>query len=198
MLQEYGTLSLYFQKGLNKDVCNRIYSRTTLPTTMEEWYQAAQQIDKQLRILKRIESGTVFPVQTVTKDPDAMDVDRVMVNKLSTQDKERYFREGRCFKCGSRGHRAAECRNKGNPTQEGRQEKERRTFKNSSNKSVRATETATITEVKEDPPAPPPKEATKEQPMTVDARVAKIKALFEGLSQEQHEQVYDALEKEGF
>ena len=46
MLQEYGTLSLYFQKGLNKDVRNRIYSRTTLPTTMEEWYQAAQQIDK--------------------------------------------------------------------------------------------------------------------------------------------------------
>ena len=34
--------------------------------------------------------------------------------------------------------------------------------------------------------------------MTVDARVAKIKALFEGLSQEQYEQVYDALEKEGF
>ena len=115
-----------------------------------------------------------------------------------SQHKECYFREGRCFKCGSRGHRAAECRSKGNPTQEGRQEKERRTFKNSSNKSVRATETATITEVKEDPPAPPPKEATKEQPMTVDTRVAKIKALFEGLSQEQHEQVYDALEKEGF
>ena len=112
------------------------------------------------------------------KDPDAMDIDRVMVNKLSTQDKECYFREGRCFKCGSRGHRAAKCHSKGNPTQEGHQEKERRTFKNSANKNVRTTETATITEVKEDPPAPLPKEATKEQPMTVDTRVAKIKVLF--------------------
>ena len=66
------------------------------------------------------------------------------------------------------------------------------------NKSVHTTETTTITEVKEDLPVPLPKETTKEQLMMVEARVAKIKALFEGLSQEQHEQVYDALEKEGF
>jgi hypothetical protein len=34
-------------------------------------------------------------------DPDAMDVDR-----LSEADKKTYMKEGRCFKCGEKGHRA--------------------------------------------------------------------------------------------
>lgn len=121
------------------------------------------------------------------RDPNAMDVDRLQINKLSTQEKEKYFKEGRCFNCGNRGHRAAECRSK----KENSYKKEGRSFRNLPNRNVRTGETAPITEEKE------PKEEPKEQ-LSAVGRAAKIKALLAGLSQEEHDQVYDALEKEGF
>lgn len=185
---EYGILSLYFQQGLNKDVCNRIYSCPTLPTTMEEWYQAAQQTDKQLRILKKIESGAAVMTTHQERDPNAMDIDKIQINRLSAQEREKYFKEGRCFNCGNRGHCAAECRTK-KDTSTG---KEKRTFKNFSNRNVHTGETSSLTEIKET------KEEPKEALLTTTAWAAKIRALLAGLSQEEHEQVYDALEKEGF
>ena len=42
--------------------------------------------------------------RTTYRDPNAMDI-----NRLSTDKKERYFRERKCFQCGDTGHIARRC-----------------------------------------------------------------------------------------
>jgi hypothetical protein len=43
------------------------------------------------------------------RDPDAMEVD-ALHPAVTNNDKQRYIKEGRCFKCGRRGHRSNMCR----------------------------------------------------------------------------------------
>lgn len=100
-ITDYEALVELFQRGLQRDLLKSIYNKDTLPTTMDNWYRAAQDMDHQWRRMRRVLEGNAFNSFTghrqqaqAHRDPNAMDVDHIKINRLSAQDKERYFKEG--------------------------------------------------------------------------------------------------------
>ncbi|EPQ49790.1 hypothetical protein GLOTRDRAFT_134605 [Gloeophyllum trabeum ATCC 11539] len=103
----------YFQEGLQNKLVEKVYGMEHMPKTIDEWYEATSRFDNQYRraraVINRYKGvgqtrNLVTPRYTPpTKDPNAMDVDR-----LSTSKREKYMKEGRCFTCGQTGHRAAD------------------------------------------------------------------------------------------
>ena len=43
---------------------------------------------------------------STTKDPNAMDVDRINISRLSPEGRQKRMKEGLCFLCGKKGHMA--------------------------------------------------------------------------------------------
>jgi Ty3 transposon capsid-like protein/Zinc knuckle len=88
----------------------------TLFKTIADWYKWAATLDhrfyKITRAIKRTKGTTgkektsqkkyYFPQRE--KDPNAMDVDRLTIDKQN-----KLLKEGRCFRCRNTGHRANEC-----------------------------------------------------------------------------------------
>jgi Zinc knuckle len=84
--------------------------------TINDWYEWAAMIDHRFHKVNRAIEQTrgnsgkdkapqqkyYFPQKE--RDPNAMDVDRLMVNK-----RNKLMKEGRCFKCRNTGHWANEC-----------------------------------------------------------------------------------------
>ncbi|EPQ49732.1 hypothetical protein GLOTRDRAFT_134681 [Gloeophyllum trabeum ATCC 11539] len=103
----------YFQKRLQNKLVKKVYGMERLPKTIEEWYEATSRFDNQYQrarvVINRYKGvgqtrNFITPKFTrPSKDPNAMDVDC-----LSTSEREKYMKEGRCFTCGQTGHRAAD------------------------------------------------------------------------------------------
>jgi len=72
----------WFMKGLNTPLLNRILNLENPPTTIQGWYTTASKMN-------------------TTRDPYAMDVDR-----LSIQEQADHMKKGLCFVCYLPGHRA--------------------------------------------------------------------------------------------
>ena len=106
----------FYSRGIPSFLMKRIYGMDTVPTTIEKWYQATLRFQHVWEKTQEIAKGKTNPFYQnhhrnndhKKKDPDAMDVDAV---RLSDQERERRFREGRCFKCGAKGHRSQGCNN---------------------------------------------------------------------------------------
>lgn len=211
-ITDYEALMELFQRGLRAPLLERIYNRDTLPTDMEGWYRAAQTMDHQWRRLKRIAKGGIFNSFPTSyqgtqkhRDPNAMDVDNLRINRLSTQDKERYFREGRCFSCGEKGHRSASCpKKKGNSNNNPqgnrfqRQPEQKPTFQGNylRQQNVRQMQNETM-----EGPSHLREQGTSEKPeygMPAKERATKIRALLSGMQEEEREAVLDQLAEEGF
>jgi Retrotransposon gag protein/Zinc knuckle len=92
------------------------------PKTLEEWYtkatnfyvrhQRAQQLFKK-RDNKPTNTTSALPAQKrfsfpEKKDPNAMDIDRMMI-----EERTRLMKEGKCFRCKLFGHLSRDCPNKG-------------------------------------------------------------------------------------
>ena len=186
-INEYSGLEQLYQRGLSHKLLERIYTMNTLPETMEQWYQAASRLDNQDRRFRMIVAGLRDPwlkqsaqrYKAPERHPDDMDVDRI-----TTSQRERYRREGRCFECGSKGHRIYECprRQRRNP-KSGRFER----------RNVRASypddrESETEEQTKKNPDKRPSGGDNKSQ----------IKALLTGMGYDERDKFFDELEKEGF
>ena len=178
---------------------------------MEGWYQAARQIDQGLEQMKNAQAGFYTTSRntqpaTANHDPDKMDVDRIGIKRLTTQERERYFKEGRCFKCGQKGHRANECQ-KGTPNYAQNKNPGRNRFFNRDRqftrnippgRSIRQTETEEAKE-EENPPKPPPKpRAAEPQTDPTKERAASIRAILSTLKPEEQDTVFNLLAEEGF
>jgi len=112
-------LEEYFMEGIQPDILKDVFRLGTLPEDMQEWYTQTSRIELQQIRLQEIENrrkGTTSSNHGHygynnnsgrTRDPNAMDVDR-----LSTEDVERYKKENRCFNCHETGHISRFCRNK--------------------------------------------------------------------------------------
>ena len=109
-ITDYEALVQKFQTGLKPEVLKGIYFRENLPTDMEGWYKAAQQIDQGYERLRNIRAAYQAPTSKA-RDPDTMDVD---VARISAQQREQYLRDKLCFQCGKPGHQAWYCRQRRN------------------------------------------------------------------------------------
>ena len=98
----------------------------TPPTTLQGWKEAAFRFDGNWRraqaIAQRIKGITTrsyestFAAQakelTPTRDPNAMDVDR-----LTQQERMEHIKKGLCFICHEPGHLSSTCKKKGDKSQ---------------------------------------------------------------------------------
>lgn len=101
---------------------------------------------------------------------------RTSINRLSDEEAMKYRKEGRCFRCGKTGHISRNCDKRNNNNNKGKMPQ------GSSDRNIRAI-TETPDQVK--PPA-------------LDDTVAKIRALFSGMTDNDKESILDRLEEQGF
>ncbi|KAG2339963.1 hypothetical protein BDR05DRAFT_1002886 [Suillus weaverae] len=93
---------IYFKEiGLNPGLCDAIYSKETVPETIEKWYTAATLLDmnwQHAKVMRRTINKPHLPAGhrfipkpgPIQRDPNAMDVDRTLTQKQKTC----YMKEG--------------------------------------------------------------------------------------------------------
>lgn len=89
-----------FQTSLNDALRAKIYSHDPLPTTIEEWYNKASTLDHQWQFANSMKSGSSFRSSRPTRDT------KVRAVNLNFAERQKYIKEGRCFRCDKIGHRA--------------------------------------------------------------------------------------------
>jgi hypothetical protein len=121
-LNSIGTANMFVEglpKGLKVAILGRV---DDIPRTYAEWVTTAQRVHQQ-RARKRAELAQQGRKQSVvalasprsgtdtsgTCTPDSMDDDDRMGAALTEEQKMRYRDEGRCFRCGTRGHVSRTC-----------------------------------------------------------------------------------------
>ncbi|GLB35582.1 putative reverse transcriptase-rnase h-integrase [Lyophyllum shimeji] len=116
-IKEDNSLIEYFMDGLQPKLVEKVLGVEKPPTTIKGWYDYASRFDNQWRRARAIinrhrqdnkkpstSSRSYTPPRYVpTRDPNAMDVDR-----LSLEEREEHFKKGLCFECHKPGHRAAD------------------------------------------------------------------------------------------
>ena len=117
-IKDFGVIQDFFFAGLNRSLCERIHCCETMPKDPEALYSKAAQLENQWRL------GKAYTTQKSTKssnqyggrrpyvpqkerDPDAMDIDR-----MTAEEQEKHFKEGRCFTCHKIGHLSRNCPDK--------------------------------------------------------------------------------------
>ena len=92
-----------------------------IPTMPKGWYEKIDQFLSQRHfaasVAKQHSSRTLVAFHTpaptrnvLSRDPNAMDVDtKEKPRKLTPEERERCFKEGRCLQCRQKGHMAASC-----------------------------------------------------------------------------------------
>ena len=82
----------YFMDGLTRKLLEKIHLMQNMPTTIDEWYKSAAQLYGQYRCAQAIANQSrnsytpdYAPPRRVTsiKDPNAMDIDAVMIPRGS-------------------------------------------------------------------------------------------------------------------
>jgi hypothetical protein len=110
-----------FRSGLTERVHRCILNRKNIPKTLEEWKEAAR---KEIVRISEIDNANFknrrfIPCDTNTyqnntpknNTPVPMDINATTIpfQKLTDADREKYRKEGRCFRCREKGHMARNC-----------------------------------------------------------------------------------------
>lgn len=125
-IKEDAALIEYFMEGIPGKLMEKIAMMEDPPATLEGWQKCASKLDNNYRRAKAISArirgdkpkdkkkwqyNRNTPARyTPHSDPNAMDVDRINLDRLSVQDREEHMKKGLCFECHKSGHRASDHR----------------------------------------------------------------------------------------
>ena len=106
----------FYSRGIPPVLMKKIYGMDTVPNNIDKWYQQTLHFQHVWEKTNEIAKEKTNPFYQnhhrnsdhKKKDPDAMDIDAV---RLSKQEQQRRFREGRCYRCGGKGHISKGCKN---------------------------------------------------------------------------------------
>lgn len=171
----------FFQNTLNKPLLSKIFTSEQTPRTIEGWYKKAVQHDSNWRRQQTVMQPGFRPMprpnhgsQTLRtpRDPNAMDVDRIQIGKLTPEERAQLIKEGRCFYCKEKGHTRPEC-----PI-----------VKAKEGTTIAATPTPTVTEI---PRTPKPK-TTSAPPKRMNGkeRYKKIQVMLNDMTEEEAMEYY--------
>ena len=169
----------YFKPAISKEIYMDIMKSETIPATLNDWYTRSARLAHAYAeceaFQKRQKRTYTPPTTTETTDPNAMQID---ATRLSDEERQRYFKEGRCFVCSARGHISKEC-----------PKRKKRPFQNQ----------RTTIQAADVPESPTPTTTTTPQSAPTAAKstsaAAQIRALLAQLSQEEKEEL---MEEGGF
>ena len=97
-----------FCQGLPFKVLDKAMNQN--PTTLAGWYEVVQRVVNardRTSILANVHRGGGSGSKR--HDPDAMDVDAIMISFLSKEEREKHVKEGLCFICHKAGHQSKSC-----------------------------------------------------------------------------------------
>ncbi|KAI5116628.1 hypothetical protein M0805_007517 [Coniferiporia weirii] len=111
-----------YQAGLTPTLLKSIYNRDTMPTTINAWYQAASHSDNIYRCLRAIQ-GPPPPTQqnnrfwkfsnthprTNSHNVASTSSNTNQPPRLTPEDRDKCFKEGRCLACRKKGHNSCDC-----------------------------------------------------------------------------------------
>ncbi len=92
-----------FREGLPTDLEQSILDQQTTPDTLDEWQSAARK-----KVEKRFMKNYYFR-QHEEDAETALRTGVIRTSRMTEEEKVRFKKEGRCFECTERGHRARDC-----------------------------------------------------------------------------------------
>ena len=123
-ITDQSVLINFFSRGIPTHLMKRVYSMDTVPSTIEKWYLQTLHFKHVGEKTNEIAKGQGNPFLTFQdnrnnhnqrqmpkKDPNAMDVDAIHVEKLTPEECQRCFDNNLCFKCHKPRHRSSQCQN---------------------------------------------------------------------------------------
>jgi Ty3 transposon capsid-like protein/Zinc knuckle len=160
----------YFYDGLDPKLLERIYTKDTPPTTLEEWYTAAAVLDTQMRRVQNLIKGHKDRIgataEALKHGRAPQKPEPIGLSRLTMEQKNEYQQKGLCFRCGKPGHMSRDHSKRKPPGPAGTNYR-KPIFPRREGKDGRQTYTA-------------------------------IRALMAELPDEEREEVINAMEKEGF
>lgn len=112
-ITDYRIIADFFYEGLNRPLREKIFGMYPMPNDTNTLYTRAATLEQQWLLSKTYNgkgktayNPTYKPRQhrTRERDPDAMDVDRML-----PEEREKHYKEGQCFNCHQVGHLARQC-----------------------------------------------------------------------------------------
>ena len=113
----------FFSRGIPTQLMKRVYSMDTVPDTIEKWYLQMLHFKHVWEKTNEIAKGWSNPFLAFQdnwnnnnhtqkkRDPNAMDINAIHIEKLTPEEWQRCFDNNLCFKCRKPGHRSSQCQN---------------------------------------------------------------------------------------
>ncbi|KAI5115919.1 hypothetical protein M0805_002840 [Coniferiporia weirii] len=175
-----------YQAGLTPALLKSIYNCDTMPTTINAWYQAASCSDNIYRCLRAIQ-GPPPPTQqnncfrkfsnnpcTNSYNPTNTPLNTNRPPRLTPEERDKCFKEGRCLACREKGHNSRNCTK----------------FPTTNTRTIRTTEQTTETE--------PPAQTPEDNPPTPNNVALQICQLINSLKDEEKEELFNTMDKQDF
>ena len=112
-ITENAALIEYFKRAIHRKIFSRIMEGDVVPTTIEGWYEKAQRLDNAYReaqsFLRGVDMTPSHSSRTTTSHSSNDGVVPMDIDRLTTEERDKCIKEGRCFTCQERGHLTREC-----------------------------------------------------------------------------------------
>ncbi|KAI5116099.1 hypothetical protein M0805_000054 [Coniferiporia weirii] len=173
-----------YQAGLTPALLKTIYNCDTMPATINDWYKAASRSDNIYRRLRAIQ-GPPQPTQSANRfrkfsnnNPRPNNYNTTpnanRPPRLTPEECEKCFKEGRCLACHEKGHNSHDCPK----------------FPTSNTRTIRTTKQTTNEETLSQP--------TEPKPPTPNDVALQIHQLINSLKDEEKEELFNTMEKQDF